>query len=80
MSQDRLTYREFEKSRLGTLLLMGFHAFSALFWCLLELLSQGKSDPSVAPFLTGGFWIFMGLSAFQFMMCLLRLLRGKTIR
>lgn len=79
MSQKRLTYRAFEQSRLGTWLLMGFHAFGVLFWSLLRALSEGKSDPSVAPFLQAGTLLFISLSGFQFVICLLRLLRGKTV-
>lgn len=76
MEQRRLSFREFEHSRLGTLLLMGFHAFSIVFWILVRLLSQRKAEvPAFDLFL-----IFMGLAAIQFSLCLLRLLRGKTVR
>lgn len=79
MTQHRLSFRTFERTRLGTLLLMGFHGIGILFWFLLRTLSQGKLDPSIAPYVQTGTLLFIGMSALQFVICLRRLISGKTV-
>lgn len=79
MTQHRLSFRTFERTRLGTLLLMGFHGLGVLFWLSLRALSQGKLDPAVAPYLQIGTLLFIVMSALQFVICLRRLIGGKTV-